>query len=244
MKTFNRLSTLIQEVSSLESETAPSGQFKSATNFYSAFHVSGVFSLFKNDCLILSYSRLPGYAQLIKIYNRPKNLQAILQNLSLPDYVIQAATHQDQIEFTEEANQNGYTDSSISSMGIPIPATRPKTESSNSISPNSILTIFYKALNQWIEEGCPFHNKYNFFKETGICDALDGYLKETAFNPEINYLLHKYLKASFISACLNPVYPFNPDSDCGPRFSYLQETNKYINPHRLAWIRDHLPKES
>ena len=44
------------------------------------------------------------------------------------------------------------------------------------------------------------------------------------------------LKSQFVSAGLERNYPFNKDT------SYFEETNKYTNPQRLAWIKSHLPK--
>lgn len=71
----------------------------------------------------------------------------------------------------------------------------------------------------WVKAGCPEHKYLD--TQAGICTNL-GWL--TGYSP------------STISALLfgNDEYPFN-----GGRHDYSNETNKFANPQRLAWVKEH-----
>ena len=95
----------------------------------------------------------------------------------------------------------------------------------------SILKDFYKDLLTWINEGCPEDNIYNFKVSKGLCSS---FLEWTRKNyPKDIFTLGEF-SDPFAKEGLDRAYPFNP----GLR-EYIHEQNKYTNPARLNWIKEH-----
>lgn len=106
------------------------------------------------------------------------------------------------------------------------------------MSPN--LQQFYIEINTWIESGCKGHK---FFEaDSGLCYNLSAFCRNANLSEaEINYYSYT-LREGFIRAAFEEHLPFNADY-----YSYRRESCQhtlYKNPARLAWIKNHLPKES
>jgi len=211
-----------------QSESA-NGWCKSSSNLYLAARYKHVFNLyFSNDTSsqqipqILSFSEAPGYRSSIKIHSRekPQALWICLKTLNLPAFVLSAVREgQDTIEFDKE-NQNGLdSGSSICASDI-----------------ECLYSRFYRAIQSWIDSGCPYENSYGFYREVGICSNLCEFALRENFSEDQIWFLADDLKLQFESAGLDRAFPFNQDT------KYTEETNKYTNSHRLAWIKSHLPK--
>lgn len=94
------------------------------------------------------------------------------------------------------------------------------------------LTAFYQAIQKWIDEGCPWENKF-FSPKFGICANLLNCCEEMG-NPFNWYVLREELFTQFTDARLNEKFPFDESYDAF-RFSF----HKYTNPKRLDWIKQH-----
>lgn len=94
------------------------------------------------------------------------------------------------------------------------------------------LTKFYKEIQQWIDGGCKAHKA--FYACGGLCLNLrqwwlcqqNGSFKHFA-------RLRNELSQQFLESGLDTYSPFDKDD------FYCFEENKYTNPARLQWIRDH-----
>lgn len=99
------------------------------------------------------------------------------------------------------------------------------------------LKAFYQAIQKWVDAGLP---KHEFFEKTSaLCTNLGVYLAHQKF--EDNYERYAVtsrtfadMRSQFGRAGLDPVYPFNG----GSHGSFVIE-ERYKNPRRLAWIREH-----
>lgn len=105
---------------------------------------------------------------------------------------------------------------------------------------NITLKDFYRAMQAWIDDGCPNDNPHGFIRDHGLCLCLVRYMQcaghDTSTSKEY-YTLDATLYYSFTVAGLNGVFPFNT----GPgSVGYGIERNKYTNPRRLQWIKSHL----
>ena len=101
------------------------------------------------------------------------------------------------------------------------------------------LKDFYRAIQAWIDDGCPEYNPYHFNIDCGLCVCLYRYTLSQGVDTnssaycDLDYDLYR----SFTTAGLNGVFPFNT----GPgSIGYGTEHNKYTNPARLQWIKSHL----
>ncbi len=88
------------------------------------------------------------------------------------------------------------------------------------ISPE--LKSFFKVIQQWITDGCPEVNKYDFTDCVGLCNNLTG------------CKLSDELVNMFEVNNLDIEFPFN-NGISTPH--YFDEENKYTNPMRLAFIK-------
>lgn len=96
---------------------------------------------------------------------------------------------------------------------------------------NHIPKQFYRDLDKWINQGCPFDNQYHWLPSRGICSAWRAwgkYHNRPAFYTD--------LEPAFTAAGLNAFAPFNQ-----PEYSipYMKESHKFTNQARLAWIKEH-----
>ena len=95
---------------------------------------------------------------------------------------------------------------------------------------------FYKDLSTWIDQGCPTSNEWYFDTICGICGNLLiwGSIKDLS-SQEMNRILDE-LNAQFLNEYPESEYPFNSTPA-----AYVDEENKFTNPWRLAWIKEHTP---
>ena len=95
---------------------------------------------------------------------------------------------------------------------------------------------FYKDLSTWIDQGYPTYNEWRFSPNIGICGNLYIWgIERDLRDQEIVQLLDEF-KAQILNKHLDPEYPFN-----GIPPAYVNEENKFTNPRRLAWIKEHTP---
>lgn len=93
---------------------------------------------------------------------------------------------------------------------------------------------FFKDLSTWIDQGCPIYNEWRFDTICGICGNLHMWgIRKDLSNEEIDRLLDE-LRAQLINEYLDPEYPFNSTPA-----AYVYEENKFTNPWRLEWIKEH-----
>ena len=94
-----------------------------------------------------------------------------------------------------------------------------------------ILKDFYKDLLTWINEGCPEYNTYNFETYSGLCTSFKKWILKTY--PDDVFWLDEFTY-TFVKEGLDRAYPFNPSCK-----EYINKQNKYTNPARLNWIKEH-----
>ena len=93
---------------------------------------------------------------------------------------------------------------------------------------------FYKDLSTWIDQGCPISNEWRFDAICGICHNLTTWgIEKGLNNQEIDWILDE-LKTQLLHESLDPTYPFDNN-----HANYIKEENKFTNPWRLAWIKEH-----
>lgn len=98
-----------------------------------------------------------------------------------------------------------------------------------------IIAKFLKAINQWIEAGCPESNEGLFTKNYALCANLQHYLMFE--HPNRDYECYEYFQSEFLN---REVYPFNKDPQ---DFSMgLSNNSHYVNSNRLAFIIRHMEK--
>lgn len=87
------------------------------------------------------------------------------------------------------------------------------------------LTQFYNDLWNWIQDGTPIPNEFNFRPYIGLCSH--AYIR----SPNLGHELWNQLRAE-----LGDIeFPFDFTEQ-----DYREEANKYSNPNRLNWIKSHL----
>lgn len=87
------------------------------------------------------------------------------------------------------------------------------------------LKQFYRQMQAWIDDGCPEHEVFS--RRCGLCVNLASWAWGDDFNFD--------LKNQFDEAGLHRRHPFNG----GNPEQYLNELDRYKNPARLAWIKEH-----
>lgn len=98
-----------------------------------------------------------------------------------------------------------------------------------------IIAKFLKAINQWIEAGCPESNEWLFTKNYALCANLQHYLMFE--HSDKDYACYEYFQSEFLN---REVYPFNKDPQ---DFSMeLYTSSFYENSNRLAFIIRHMEK--
>lgn len=98
------------------------------------------------------------------------------------------------------------------------------------ISPS--LQAFYREVQAWVDEGCP--DRVDLMSVVGLCGNLSNWLAKQGLPNDAIDLIYQEQSRLFEAAGLAPDYPFNED-DC----DYDLEINKYRQPARLAWIKEH-----
>lgn len=112
-----------------------------------------------------------------------------------------------------------------------------------SLSQSPTLAQFYTAINEWIELGCPYENKYNFVSNVGLCGNLTHFCLANSEDIQPKNKLHSELYNQFIEANLPPLYPFYSNDSLADMDQYeieKQAETVYSNPLRLKWIKDHI----
>ena len=94
-----------------------------------------------------------------------------------------------------------------------------------------ILKDFYKDLLTWINEGCPEYNTYNFQPHVGLCTSFKKWVLKTY--PDDVFWLDEFTY-TFVKEGLDRWQPFNQSYK-----EYINKQNKYTNPARLNWIKEH-----
>ena len=97
---------------------------------------------------------------------------------------------------------------------------------------NDFLTQFYKTLLGWLDNPS---EKYPFSHRVGLCTNLSLYCEMLELSPQQEGQAKRQLEAQFEEAGLSSMLPFN---DATHR--YALESNKYTNPKRLDWIKQHV----
>lgn len=102
------------------------------------------------------------------------------------------------------------------------------------------LQDFYIAIHQWLITAAwgSRVNPYSFTETAGLCTNLQRFAKNSGIDIGQCAVLCSEMSESFTNAGLNRGYPFNKTG-----IDYGWEFNKFRNPARLKWIKDHLPKE-
>ena len=90
---------------------------------------------------------------------------------------------------------------------------------------------FCNDLLEWINEGCPTINPYNFSQRAGVCTLYRWWALKKHPNDVFVSLFSLH---TFEGTTTDDVYPFNLDEA-----DYEKEQNKYTNPARLNWIKEH-----
>lgn len=91
------------------------------------------------------------------------------------------------------------------------------------------LSAFYLAILNWIESG---ESVFPFDQRVGLCG--NTYMFAGNGNSGKARMMIEEMKQHFRLAKLDVNWPFNTGG-----ILYRQETNKYQNPKRLQWIKDH-----
>ena len=97
----------------------------------------------------------------------------------------------------------------------------------------SLLSKFYRDLQEWIDKGCPSHPKFITYQ--GICGQLDNYFPYREDRGTWERMRYE-LKSQFTNAGMDRIYPF------GGEVLYDIELNAetlYLDPKRLQWVKDH-----
>lgn len=94
------------------------------------------------------------------------------------------------------------------------------------------LTAFYLAILEWIETG---ESVFDFNKATGLCSNTYRFVGRDQ-NSQAKQLIEEMV-FQFRDAGLSQLLPFNNDSNDDP--DYHDELDKYQNPKRLQWVKDH-----
>ena len=97
------------------------------------------------------------------------------------------------------------------------------------------LTQFYKDIQDWIDQGCPDENEFDFASFIGICGNVISWATITN-----NTSALEEFKNQLRTAFPGTIIPFNGVDGTQ---KYTQEDNKYINHLRLKWIKDHIPQK-
>lgn len=95
------------------------------------------------------------------------------------------------------------------------------------------LAKFYKDIQQWIDSGFNFHPAFD--TGVGLCSNLKWWWTHglhKGLEWSLENLRHEMCQ-QFVQSGLDTGSPFNEDD------SYWFEENKYTNPKRLQWIKDH-----
>ena len=94
---------------------------------------------------------------------------------------------------------------------------------------NQLLQEFIDDLNIWLDMGTPEHDVFN--TEEGLCSLFISYwiTVEASGYWEGKNEMQKMFKSNF---------PFNKDSN-----DFREEKNKYENPLRVAFVREHRSKQ-
>lgn len=92
------------------------------------------------------------------------------------------------------------------------------------------LTDFYRSMQAWIVAGRPIVNPLGFYKGVGLCGNLSIFCPNT----DIFTRLAHEMAQQFERAGLDTRVPFNSLEN-----PYWVEFDKYENPKRLAWIKEH-----
>lgn len=103
------------------------------------------------------------------------------------------------------------------------------------------LQQFYIAMNAWLVAGAPIggpRNPYGFNHMHGLCANLFRFCREEELPHNKSVLLSYELDHSFTLNGLHSSRPFNNSVT-----DWACEQNRYQNPLRIKWIKDHLPKE-
>lgn len=93
------------------------------------------------------------------------------------------------------------------------------------------LSAFYLAILNWIETGesvFPFDHRVGLCGNTYMFVGNGNYCKARMLIEEMKHQFHQ--------AKLDVNWPFNTGEDA---VHYKSERNKYQNPKRLQWIKDH-----
>lgn len=99
------------------------------------------------------------------------------------------------------------------------------------------LSLFYQAIWNWIQSNFQY-NPNEFDTNCGLCSALWDWHIATDMAHELGMNLKEELKQQFVDAGLDIQYPFDEHT-----WDYTSTVNKFTNPKRLAWIKDHLPQQ-
>lgn len=103
------------------------------------------------------------------------------------------------------------------------------------------LQQFYIAMNAWLDAGAPIGGPMNpcgFKHMHGLCANLFRFIRGNESMAERHWNMDRELTNSFAIAGLNNSRPFNNSVT-----DWACEVDKYQNPLRIKWIKDHLPKE-
>lgn len=102
-----------------------------------------------------------------------------------------------------------------------------------------LLKKFHQDLQAWIDAGRPAPTKHNDFANIyGLCGNLTKWSNRVGLTVVTDAALHRLLKVLFLEAGLDAEFPFND----GKVDQYRKEENHqafYLNPKRLAWIKEH-----
>lgn len=99
------------------------------------------------------------------------------------------------------------------------------------------LGLFYQALWDWIQSNF-LNNPNEFEANCGLCSAIWDWHVAKDFTHESGVSLKEEMKQQFEDAGLDIQYPFDAQS-----WDYANTVNKFTNPKRLAWIKNHLPNQ-
>lgn len=95
------------------------------------------------------------------------------------------------------------------------------------------LKNFYKAIQTWIDNGCPEDNQHYFVIYVGLCNNLEWLGGERIIE---NCKLRWEMVEQFRAAGLSPAYPFGGHEEL---MKEKESRTIYSNPARLAWIKEH-----
>lgn len=101
---------------------------------------------------------------------------------------------------------------------------------------SDLLKAFYLAYAAWLDDGADVND--SFTRDTGLCYCLLGYCGDLSPDERDGY--ERELTAQFTDVGLSKNFPFNKDET--DYWKASAEDSHYLNPKRIAWVRNQVEK--